>query len=806
MRWSRERGRGLAIGLAVVIAAALAFRAARLGAGYWTIDDAGITYAASFELADHGSVAAYPEGPAVESYSNPLVYFVVAGLRVLGLFDPVVTPLRLEMLLFGGMTALVWAMLRRRTGELAALAGAALFAASQLTATPTWIWYGSGLENVWVATGLIAMLWLCVRTSQGTALAPGWGAVGFLAAITRPEAPVYVAAFYAALVLFARPAGTALRAHVRRCAGALAVTAVLYAGFLAWRRLAYGDWLPNTYYAKISGEPDLLHNLRLSVWTNILLFARTWLAASAALVLLAVPGARRVGAILVVLLVAALALPITAGEDWGMGGGHRFATPFLAVAHAALAWLAAVCITGVRGQRAARIAGAIGLVAIAWLTWRLTASRVQRPRPKLNEITFGYIAAVQGAERWEHQLRVGRPYAVSMIPDAGGSLLVGAMQMIDNAYLADFVLAHMGRYFGNDPALLRQVNQLTHEERRPDLVDDATAIGVIDHRYVGTRYLAGPAHLLARRDLVEVAALPGDARLVLEAAGVRVYLSADSELVAAPGALVRCELFVAWDGPLDQLELRGAVAGGDRDAIALAPYQPGARGLERRALLLGAPAQPGSAAITLELVRGDQVLARSDAAAHSGVLAIDVGDNVAAETARILADASPVRAARKLAWLREQQRPRLGMTAFHRTLANLRVRDKLRGSLVGADVLALRDNARLAGLDALPPAIAAAEVALAQRLLAPCADVACAGRVVDELRRLGYLRLRDRVPGLAAQLSSPARTASTYAALVGVTLAVPSDLAAQRQLIVVRRLLPVYPPLPVLASEIAPLR
>src|SRR5688572_935957 len=72
--------RALATALAVFAAAAVAFRWARHSAGFWSIDDAAITYAAAFELADHGSLAAYVEGTPVESYSNPLVFFVVAAL------------------------------------------------------------------------------------------------------------------------------------------------------------------------------------------------------------------------------------------------------------------------------------------------------------------------------------------------------------------------------------------------------------------------------------------------------------------------------------------------------------------------------------------------------------------------------------------------------------------------------------------------------------------------------------------------------------------------------------------------------
>jgi hypothetical protein len=804
--------RALATALAVFAAAAVAFRWARHSAGFWSIDDAAITYAAAFELADHGSLAAYVEGTPVESYSNPLVFFVVAALRALGCFDPITTHMDLAMLVFAGMVVIVWSMLRRLGGELAALAGAALFVAAQLAATPTWLWYGSGLENAWVSAGLVAMLWLCVRTACGVALAPAWGAVGCLAAMTRPEAPVYVAGFYVALALCARPAELTWRAHARQVAGALAVTTVLYAGFLCWRRISYGDWLPNTYYAKMFGERDLVHNVRVSVLQNLL--PSTRLLASSAIALLFVTRARRIGASLLVLLVAALALPITVGEDWGMGGGHRFWTPFLTMCHAAFAVLAAVCIAGVARapRRVGRIAAAVGLVAVAILTARLLAARIRRAPVKLNEVTIADIGATQGGMRWEHQMRLGVPYAVSLIPDAGGSLLVGGMQMVDYAYLADFVMAHIGRANG-EPGLMREVNQYQHEERRPDLVDNDTAIGDIDPSVFGTRYLAGAGQLLARRDLVAAAPVDAGARPVFDDGRLRVYLSDETVRSAVPGALVRCELIVAWtDMALDdRTQIRAFVENGDGDEIALRPYQPGPSGVERRALLLGAPPHAGRSQVMIQIVRDGRAIFIAD------LLALDVHADaravaVAGVAPKILEDGDAMRAARRLAWLREQLIPRLGMTAFRRTVDDLVAHDRQRSALAGEDLLLLRWNARLASIEGVPPQIREAEVMVARRLFAACPAAstapatamrtACLGRVIDELRRLGFLGMLARVPEIAGELSRARAAAGglpldqRYQTLVGLTLADPSSIALQRDLIAARRRLERYPGLP----------
>src|ERR1044071_9490802 len=83
------RRRSLAIGAALFAAAAIAFRWIHAPIAYWAIDDAGITYAAAFQLVDHGSLAPYLEGTPIEGYSNPLLFFVIAVLRLFHAIDPI---------------------------------------------------------------------------------------------------------------------------------------------------------------------------------------------------------------------------------------------------------------------------------------------------------------------------------------------------------------------------------------------------------------------------------------------------------------------------------------------------------------------------------------------------------------------------------------------------------------------------------------------------------------------------------------------------------------------------------------------
>jgi hypothetical protein len=131
------------------------------------------------------------------------------------------------------------------------------------------------------------------------------------------------------------------------------------------------------------------------------------------------------------------------------------------------------------------------------------------------------------------------------------------------------------------------------------------------------------------------------------------------------------------------------------------------------------------------------------------------------------------------------------MTAYHALLAHLRRWDAKHAAPAGRAILDLRENDRLATLDELPAGLRAAEVVAIRRIVGACAagDALCLGRAIDGLRRLGYLRVLARVPEVARALEAasdrlPSSTLDErYRALVGITLANPSDMHAQQELL-----------------------
>ena len=212
--------------------------------GDYVADDAGISLAYARNVVQgHGPVL-HPGAEVVEGYSNPLWTALLAAGVLLGMDsrDGIVLFKALSLLFGVGTLALTRPAARALypgNSRIVWLAPALLAAF-----TPYVFWTIAGLENA-----LYAFLMLLAVTLQAYELRTAHGrpwsaaALGSLA-LTRPEGIAFVVPFAAHRLL--------LRDRPRRFAVWLAVVAGVYGVFIVSRLLMFGDWLPNTYYAKVT--------------------------------------------------------------------------------------------------------------------------------------------------------------------------------------------------------------------------------------------------------------------------------------------------------------------------------------------------------------------------------------------------------------------------------------------------------------------------------------------------------------------------------------------------------------------------
>jgi arabinofuranosyltransferase len=245
------RDRALAI---AGIAAAAAILAWHVSVYFHLVDDAFISFRYARNLSDGHGLVFNPGHERVEGYTNFLWVLVLAAARLVGVRPEVAAPW-----LGIAATAALWTIVAREARRYPWPGGFAWLA----IAPPVWlaatrsfaIWATSGLETrlfeLFVVAGAFRLAGEIRARLVGRLPPRPVAALLFAgAALTRPDGVLMAAAALATAAAFLARRGKLDRAFWR---GVVAAAAIVAAHF-AFRRLYYGEWLPNTYYAKVGAS------------------------------------------------------------------------------------------------------------------------------------------------------------------------------------------------------------------------------------------------------------------------------------------------------------------------------------------------------------------------------------------------------------------------------------------------------------------------------------------------------------------------------------------------------------------------
>lgn len=194
----------------------------------------------------------------------------------------------------------------------------------------------AGLETALFVFLGVAMWWLSIERRCGRQL---WllGFLAVMAAMTRPDGALFVAA------AFAMVAFDAWRARSLRIVLAYSVPLVVcMVPYLLWRRSYYGYWVPNTFYAKSGGDPNLGAGLDYVV-EYFKCYSLSLVPAALALLVLPLRrvdrfahvdcwNARRTGLALWLFVLPYIAFVVWVGGDFMFGRFLLPVTPFLFLA------------------------------------------------------------------------------------------------------------------------------------------------------------------------------------------------------------------------------------------------------------------------------------------------------------------------------------------------------------------------------------------------------------------------------------------------------------------------------------------
>ena len=240
--------------LAVVLLGTLGLLLAHAWFYRFLTDDAFISFRYARNLSHGAGLVFNPGQERVEGYTNFLWVLLLAALDRMGVRPEFGAPL-LSVL----ATVLLWALVVRETLRRPVVArGAWLVVVPVLAFAVTRsiaVWSSSGLETrafeLLLIAGVFRLRSEVERAGEASAPFPLAAVLLGLALWTRPDGMLMAGSVFAAALLWLARRGRLEPGRLLRMAAPLFM---LIAVQLIFRRAYYGEWLPNTYYAKIGGR------------------------------------------------------------------------------------------------------------------------------------------------------------------------------------------------------------------------------------------------------------------------------------------------------------------------------------------------------------------------------------------------------------------------------------------------------------------------------------------------------------------------------------------------------------------------
>jgi hypothetical protein len=320
------------------------------------------------------------------------------------------------------------------------------------------IWTCSGLENALFAALITYLLYLALACDPGTKrpnkLAVIAGIVAGAVALTRPDGLVYTAVFPFTIALKSYPVtketvAKLLKSLITYSLSFLAV----FGSYLIFRILYFGEFFPNTYYAK--GGPTLsvvkdaltLQPFYLSKIQEIfqsIFGPKLWIVIPIAVMLWLVSIVRNRISIwkdLVVLLAFFLAgfTYLILINDWM--GEYRLATPFFVLVYIFMGMsLSKVRFLNLNLNKYHKIAAGAAVIALSVVTFSHHYYRLSKFYSEM-PVSFAGVAERFGHTFNNYADSLGIENGSFLVPDIGGALYYSKLRIYDLGGLCDPVIA-----------------------------------------------------------------------------------------------------------------------------------------------------------------------------------------------------------------------------------------------------------------------------------------------------------------------------------------------------------------------------
>ncbi len=248
-------GRNAPWPLLVALGVSLILLLAHAGWYRFLTDDAFISFRYARNLAEGHGLVFNPGFERVEGYTNLLWVLLLAAGRVVGIapeFAASIVSIAATVGMWAALARFVWRDRPDGRNAYLILIPLVLLALTRSVA----VWSTSGLETrlfeLLVVAGALRLIHEDGELQHGAARVPPLGALLFaLACLTRPDGVLVAACAFGAVCLYRwRRTSARLTWTIR----SFAICAGVVVAHTLFRLAYYGEWFPNTYYAKVDGR------------------------------------------------------------------------------------------------------------------------------------------------------------------------------------------------------------------------------------------------------------------------------------------------------------------------------------------------------------------------------------------------------------------------------------------------------------------------------------------------------------------------------------------------------------------------
>jgi len=408
----------------------------------WIVDDAGISFAYSRNFAFGYGLVSQPGMSPVEGFSNFTWVILLSPFFTARIFDPIITPKIISLILVLGSFITVQKILEiiSKRSNLGTFVILTLLSLN----TSFVIWTVSGLENPLYVLIISLLLWHVIKyivsDIYSVKLLILVSILSALCALTRPDGILYVIIFPLILLSNVTLGKQKPKDALKSILLYVGIFVLVFGTYIIFRYFYFKDIFPNTYYAKGAGLSlydwsEKVTNILISVGISKYLFIGFFIEF---IYLGITKNIARPYFVLSITLLVAMLIYVLLPSDWMPE--FRFATPFF------LLFYLFVYLTSdmvYEKTKLKKYAGILVTLLIILFASNSTVSFFKRSNTFAKSPTrpFTLVAELFGTRFNEYAMKMGIENGSILVPDLGGTLYYSHLKVYDLAGLTDTVIA-----------------------------------------------------------------------------------------------------------------------------------------------------------------------------------------------------------------------------------------------------------------------------------------------------------------------------------------------------------------------------